>query len=585
MKKLLALLMCVFALLIISNQNVYAALVEKEVTFSVSNTYTTPLAHTRFHDTKTNLYDELHEVFESIVEPTNPGDNLKWYDTTIKKGGVSYTARINRRPSSSSEPAQYTIRITLPANDYLQFTIYEEVFTYTSVLGGGFSVSVTTSMLQSYDLGTGVPNSQIYDTYSLKAFVDEEIDPEEGTNITDFSNLPSTIGTLKDASDTSKVGRVYFSYNSSNLFDVYILLNGQQYNLGLIELPGVEELNKRPLSPGIYWTEDNKRFIYYEFQDEASDVPIQEQLNAFIDDPEKITGFRPFVSMNLTDTTYTFTDKLQLYAGYYGGPNGEAYADVVFPFELDDLLSIEIMYSYRWQSLWGLNYTPWESTKITRYISESVDMRNTWQHIKWMFTPLGWYEFYAEEIPSWFTPNSPTIQNVVITTDYKIKYLNNINKVRTSQGKSSLQMEQVFPTTADLYRVYLDTFNNGFYTGYEIRDEIIILDVMYKVDGEVYHVGYDGIDNGGSFGGSGPGLGGTPNPGWGLDLSWDKFIAWLQQYPVEYIITAAIVFMIITWKFWEGLYNNLTRMFKKPKMLLILGGIIFIALYLMGFLG
>ena len=193
-----------------------------------------------------------------------------------------------------------------------------------------------------------------------------------------FNTLPTTSGTLTDAKDASMVGYVYFDYNSANLFDTYIMLNGQQYNIGMIELPGVVELNKEPLSPGIYYTIGSTRYIYYEFLDNKSSVPLNEQSLAFMDDPNQVKGFRPFVELNLTTGDYVFTDKLGLYTAYYDGPNGEAYADVVFPMDIDDVLAIEIEYQYRWQYLWNF-YTDWKTIRQARVKDEVVDVRTAWQ--------------------------------------------------------------------------------------------------------------------------------------------------------------------------------------------------------------
>lgn len=302
MKKFLALIMCAFSLLIISNNTVHAALVEKEVNFTLSNYFDTPVPDQRLHETTPNLYDAIDEVFHDIAPMNLYGENLEWYETTAKKDGVSYRTRLMQRPANESTPAFYSIQIYFGLWTNVSFGIYDGVYEVEGVAYGGYNYTITESMIRSTGGGTVRPTtSQILGTYSLKDFVDTELDPGDGTNITDFNDLPSTIGTLQDAADPSKVGRVYFEYDSDNLFEVYIILNGQQYNLGLLDLPGVEELNKAPLSPGIYWTEDNKRFIYYEFENQNSNIPVEEQVNIFLDDPEKITGFRPFVSMNLSN--------------------------------------------------------------------------------------------------------------------------------------------------------------------------------------------------------------------------------------------------------------------------------------------
>src|SRR5690554_1747476 len=320
--------------------------------------------------------------------------------------------------------------------------------------------------------------------------IDEPVEESDIIPITDFNELPVTSGYLNDAKTPGKTGQVKFTYFQDNNYDVKIFYGNKRYDLGIMELPGVLELQKAPLNDGIYYSENGKKYIYYEFQLPASEKPINEQVNIFLDDEDNINGFRPFVSMNLTDGDYVFTDKLKLYAGYHDGGKGKAYADVLFPMDLDDLLSIEIEYQYRWKSFMGWWDTDYKTVRIARAKGEVVDMKTTWQHLLTFFSPTS-IIFDPISVIDW----GETITRLDnLDLSYKEQYLDIINLAQLTRGEEPLTMNELFTSDYSMYRVYLQTYNDGRYTGYEIHDDIIILDVMYKYEGEIYHVPYDNID-------------------------------------------------------------------------------------------
>jgi len=279
--------------------------------------------------------------------------------------------------------------------------------------------------------------------------------------------------------------------------------------------------------------------------------------------------------MNLTDSTYAFTDKLTLYAGFFGGSSGQAHADVVFPFELDQLLSITMNYSYRWQVLWGLSYTSWTNVKVTRYIDEVVDMRSTWQHFTaYLFG--GIVTGAISQLTSW----GDTIEQLTVNTTYKQDYTSHINSVRQKQGKTALTVNQIFPTGSDVYRVYLDTFNQPNYTGYQIDDNIIIMEALYQVDGNIFQLSYSDIEQGGSFGGGGSGIGGQDQNQWDFSFLTSLF----ANIPTEYIFIGLLVIAVLFWKPIKRVINNIQDLIKKPKDLILLIGIIALIMYLLGYL-
>lgn len=498
MKKIfifIGILVSVFALTITHS---YAVTVQKEVTFSLTNYEMTPNSRMQIVDSNVeNLYDAFDEIFSSVVETTVEGSVIKYYDTSIKRNGVTHTLQVSHSYQSEYDAYRYTLRITFVNGKILSFFAYDKAINFSSVLQGGWSRHIETNQLSTNQVSFFDNPNDFLGSYSITGYVDHDIDDGDGIDVSgDFSLIPTTSGTLNDAKDASKVGYVYFDYDSLNLFDTYILLNGQQYNLGLIDLPGVKELNREPLSPGIYYTVGNKRYIYYEFADNKSSIPIHEQALAFIDDLNQVKGFRPFVELNLTDGDFVFTDKLGLYTAYYDGPNGEAYADVVFPMDIEDVLAIEIEYKYRWQYLWNF-YTDWQTVRQARVKDEVVNVRTAWQSwssLIFTFGPSGTGLY--NEVVSWFAPNSYGITELTnLDNNYRTKYLETINNAQIKRGNSTLTMDQVFMNDSSVYRIYLNTYNDGRYTGYQIHDDIAIIYVTYQYKGEIYHVDYEDIDN------------------------------------------------------------------------------------------
>lgn len=563
-------------LLVLMPSNSQAVLLEKTLDFNVISRQT-QAGHDRRYvvNVGENLYSKLDEFLNWGTDFNNQGDP---FYVTIKKGPLEYNARISHLYHIAWDIHRFTIGIEYTSNNWATYDIYPEDFTVP--LSTPIQVNVG-SALFSHGVGLdGITTGDMLGSYTIYAMLEGEVDTEDGIDVSNnFSLIPSTTGTLANASNTASVGYVYFIHNEDNLFDTYVILAGQTYILGTLELPGVTELNKLPLNPGIYWTENNKRNIYYEFQEPESVKPISEQFITFLDDPSQVKSFRPFVTMNLTDSTYTFTDKLTLYAGYYGGENGEAFADVVFPFELDQLLSITINYRYRWETLWGWpvigGYGQWNDVIVNRYIDEVVDMRSTWQHVSsYLFGGVlgGVYS----QLTGW----NETIQQITANTLYKQDYTDNINIVRLAQGKTALTVNQIFPPGSDVYRVYLDTYNQPGYTGYQVDNNIIIMDVLYQVDGEIYFVPYTDITQGGSFGGGGPGLGGQDQNQW----DWSFLTSFLSNIPTEYIFIGLLAIGVIFWKPIKRTLDNIQKLIKNPKDLVLLIVIIAAVMYFLGYL-
>lgn len=489
MKKIfmmIALVVSAFALTINAS---YAVLIEKTLDLNIISNQTLDNYSLRsVIDVGDNMYEKLTIYTGWNQSYDNSNDPLL---ITIKKGSLSYQGRISHDYHVSWSTYMYKIGIKFDDTYWSTFTFYP----------GDFTVPLSNPIhipLNHGEFSTANPGfnfNQLVGQYTLHGLFESDIIPTDGINVGDISEVPLTPGTLENANELSKVGYVYFDYDTNNLFNTHIIFNGQQYNLGKLQLPGVTELNRNPISPGIYYSEGGKQYLYYEFVDMTSNVPINDQALTFIDDIENVKGFRPFVSMNLTDNTYVFTDKLKLYAAYQDGGNGRAFVDVLFPMELDDLLAIEMEYQFRWQQFWGLSYTPWETKKVARVKDEVVDMTSTWQHVtNWMLlNPVTAFYDVVSTVSGWTSGN--TIKPVLdLNQTYKNRYLETINNAQIGRGNPAVTMNQLFTSDVSMYRVYLDTLSDFRYSGYQIHEDIAIMYVTYQYKGEIYHVDYEVID-------------------------------------------------------------------------------------------
>lgn len=350
--------------------------------------------------------------------------------------------------------------------------------------------------------------------------------------VNNISQLPSTIGTLSDAKDSSKIGDVFFNVNPNNSNEVRIIVNSTPFKMVLSSLPGVAELGKQPLSTGVYYTENGKKFIYYEFQRDDED----DNLIAFRQN-EGTKKFRPFAEINLTDGTYNFTNNIILYAVHHDGGQGKAFVDVLFPFDLDSLLSISIQYKSRFEQLWGAFYTPWEETIITRYIEESVDMKTTWQHFS-DYLYLGVVFPTFEVLNGWsFGDTITEVTN--LDQSYKNRYVERINAAELLRGNPSLSMSQIFKDELSMYRIYLNTFNEAFTTGYQIHDDITVMEAVYVYNGIVYQIDYPELETI-SVGGE--------NEDDPVDDLVDKFqqlVTWVNNNWVLMIIIVVIIIFLV----------------------------------------
>jgi len=308
--------------------------------------------------------------------------------------------------------------------------------------------------------------------------------------ITDLNQLPAVNGDLTEATNRNKTGKVTFGekYNGYTIViehpngATYILASSNKIPIEL-QLPGVNADNKLILESGVLFKGENgEQLIYYELQRAASSRPID--TNIFNDEDIEINGFRPYVIWNFTTGVYDLTDKLTAYAVHYAGTDRRAFVDILFNIDMDQLLMIELKWQYRYKNVLG-GYTGWRTDQTKRYADEDVNATNFWHEYKKLLKLDYLFKFKSSVNMERFSQQ--TIQELNPTTNYKYNYTSKLNDYLNRINKPTVSPNDIFISNSSMWRVYLNTYSAGLYTGYEISDDIVLLDLMYIYKGEYFH--------------------------------------------------------------------------------------------------
>lgn len=318
------------------------------------------------------------------------------------------------------------------------------------------------------------------------------------TYITDLAKLPAVTGDLAQVNDSKKTGKVLFNEQQDGYGVNIEHPNGVTYILAssngtpmTIQLPGLDDHDSHLiLNSGVLFKgENDTNLIYYELQNPSRNNSNL-VTNVFEDENITLNGFRPYVIWDYVNGIYDKTTQLTVYGKHFAGSNRRAYVDVVFPIDLDELLMIELKWSYRYKNLFG-KWTDWNIDQVVRYKDEHVNATSFWNEFKRIFTP------FAALFPSTYDYsrfNQETIRDLgKVNSTYKHNYTDAINKALNKQNKRPVTTNDLFSGEHSTYRIYLDTYDKGFYTDYEI-DDILLLDLMYIYQGEYYHPQIEDVD-------------------------------------------------------------------------------------------
>lgn len=305
-----------------------------------------------------------------------------------------------------------------------------------------------------------------------------------GEILTSFQQLPNITPDVK----------INFELQKSN--DKYIIsfnIPGLDANTLIVtELPHVNIKDFKRKDSDIrkmqYWTnEDNERILFYEFNDVNSENISDKEFN----------GFRPFVHYNIDTREVNGTDSLLLFGNTI--QQGQAfYTDVLFPFELDDLLEISIRYDYRsrYGALGiGMWWGAWNTYTVTRFKGQVESKLKWWEKLlnatidpSNITSMDGWIQLGKGD-----AGKAKHFENInhLATTSYKTDYVKKINEELSTLGESKVTTS-IFGNNNSLYRVYVDSNYRFGETKYQVNN-LSVISVKYIFQGEYYAVYEDDI--------------------------------------------------------------------------------------------
>lgn len=339
------------------------------------------------------------------------------------------------------------------------------------------------------------------------------INSTQSIYVNSFDLVPVTPGNLEDGNDLTKVGIV--TLNPAGVKYVVSIQHpdGNTYTLGNevtgpkpIEIPKTAN-NKSELirNSARYYTNGNHRFLFIEYQNPSNPNNIDKSMFDMDVNDLSTYGFRPTVTWNLTTGKYEVNEKLTLFGVVHVEPLYKAsYLDVFFPIDLDELLMYEFTWSYRYQRFYGMfGYTDWRKQYAFRTINENVDASDNWNYVTNFFIKHHKEQgYYNNEKLDKSIRRLDLDNDVKNKNDYQNNYTKKVNKRLTEEGKPGKTRQELFNGEHSMYRVYMDTYDDIGYTGFEIRDDIETLSLMYMYKGELFYPAFDDIEFIGSGGGN-----------------------------------------------------------------------------------
>lgn len=389
---------------------------------------------------------------------------------------------------------------------------------------------------------------------SAKEFNGLNLNNQNTSFVQELKDIPAVPGYFVEADNPEKVGQVTFIEANGGHNIIVKHPNGTNYVLAsssgnptTVVLPNVNDYpGSLILNSGKFFKGQNgEKLLYYEFQKNASSKKLDQSI--FEDNNIEINGIRPYVIWNVETGEYDATAKMTMYAAHYAGSNRRAFVDVVLPIDIDMLLSIELNWEYRYQMAGGLfGYTNWRYGHTVRYANEKLNATSFWNEFKnllaldHVFKPSFWnFERFSQQ----------TITDLGnVTNDYKSDYVNKINNKLRKEKKDLVTIEDIFNGIHgySVQRIYLDTYDAGLYTGYQIADNIELIDIMYIYQGEYFHPVINDIDWI-PVGGNTPGVN-LPNVGGTFIDKIMAFLNWLtgKFSMLGYIIFGGVILIIVS---------------------------------------
>lgn len=323
-------------------------------------------------------------------------------------------------------------------------------------------------------------NASLYADYFLDT-IEVYYTNNQVNEVNNIANLPITLGNFSNG--LTNVGVVTVTKLSENVFNILIEYNAELYEITLDNVPEYIQLAKKVH----YFTDNNQRYLvgFYE----SNDTWINN--NSFVDDIID----NSWIVWNMTTGDFTRSETNTVHAKVTSRSKGIRYtnqlwAEVVFPHDLDDLLSISVGYEYRHVYLIG-NKGSWQS------VNEQFLFKNEKGNFElpWYNSLFGFYNwainsnrytrnlFGIDQIEE-LTPDA-TYMNEYVEWMNERNVENEINKVYTTN--------EIFVPNSKTYSLYLGTFNKFGSVNLDTRN-FAVFKYRYEYKGVIYSNPYPKIE-------------------------------------------------------------------------------------------
>lgn len=259
--------------------------------------------------------------------------------------------------------------------------------------------------------------------------------------ITNFADLPDTDGAYT---------LVEFTPNNNGTFRaLFHGIDGVMYLVPSMELPEEAGSPER----AIYYTEDGNHLLWFIISDN------------FVIGGESIMS-KPWLVWSLDTGQFTITKNYTIHGKAYGEGNlfsryNMLYVDVIFPFDIDELLTITFNYTYRYHYLFG-DPGAWQTVNNQTYINgEYSAVKPPW------WNPFARLYFNKSKLLDYNQIEEFTDE---IDADYKSDFVAYMQK----NGTGTYTVNSIFMEGYQGYRIFLGQFDKFGSNGIEVKDIILV---------------------------------------------------------------------------------------------------------------
>lgn len=378
-------------------------------------------------------------------------------------------------------------------------------------------------------------------------------------DVSSFSEIPETDGqyTLVD-----------FEKNTNGTFKAFFhAIDGKVYRVKSMVLPEAAG----DVTRAIYYTEDGNHLLWF-------------MLSNSTDLSSSSIIYNDWLVWSLDTGDFKITKNYTVHGKAYGAGDGFTtynllYVDVIFPFEIDDLLSITFNYDYRYHYFVGKPGTWQTVNNQTLFKGETTTTSAPWWNVTTaLYTQL--LQSSDNFVSRAWEFNQINDITEKVDNKYKSDYVNWMKE----NGTGTYSVNSIFMPNFKAYKVFLGQFDKFGSNGIEAKD-IVLVNFRAEIEGFQLPItvfpGIDQVDI------PDTGLPNVPNIS-GPDFSvlaafFSEAAKWLLSNPA-----VLVIFMLIAAKWIYPLfmdaYEGIDKVQKIGRKLLtakgmLIGLLIFIAVY------